>query len=75
MPDVARLTRFRDHRRNFFERKKNMKNEKKKKLIAACILLALFALWTVAVCRVDVQPIGAEGTNVGFARLYAAFSE
>lgn len=50
-----------------------MKNERKKKLIAACILLALFALWTIAVCRVDVQPIGAEGTNVGFARLNGRF--
>ena len=33
------------------------------------LLLAGFALWTWAVCVVDVQPIGPIGSLVGFARL------
>lgn len=31
--------------------------------------LALFALWTAAVSRIDVQPIGPNGSTVGFAAL------
>lgn len=30
-------------------------------------LLAAFALWTLLIQRVDVQPVGQNGTNVGFA--------
>lgn len=32
-------------------------------------LLGAFALWTAAVCQVDVQPIGPRGSEVGFAAL------
>ena len=39
----------------------------KKKLFAGLGLLAAFALWTWAVKTVDVQPIGPEGSCVGFA--------
>ena len=34
-----------------------------------CCLLAAFALWTAAVCCVDVQPIGPLESAVGFAAL------
>lgn len=30
-------------------------------------LLAAFAVWTLAVCAIDVQPIGPDGSSVGFA--------
>ena len=30
-------------------------------------LFAAFALWTAAICRIDVRAIGPEGTSVGFA--------
>ena len=36
-------------------------------------LLAAFALWTAAVCLVDVQPIGPLGSEVGFAALNGWF--
>ena len=36
-------------------------------------LLAAFALWTAAVCLVDVQPIGPLGSGVGFAALNGWF--
>lgn len=39
----------------------------KRKIAVGCILLAAFVLWTAAVCLVDVQPIGPEGSAVGFA--------
>lgn len=36
-------------------------------------LLAAFALWTAAVCLVDVQAIGPRGSTVGLAALNRAF--
>ena len=36
-------------------------------------LLAAFALWTAAVSRIDVRPIGPQGTSVGFAALNGFF--
>lgn len=46
-----------------------MKKTKGKLLGIAGMLLAAFVLWTVAVCRIDVQPIGPNGSSVGFAAL------
>ena len=39
----------------------------KKKLGISALLLTAFALWTAAVCHVDVQTIGPRGSSVGFA--------
>ena len=41
----------------------------KKKFILATALLVVFALWTVALCHIDVQPIGPRESSVGFATL------
>lgn len=41
----------------------------KKKFILAFSLLAAFALWTLALCYIDVQPIGPRESSVGFATL------
>ena len=45
----------------------------KQKLYFATTLLTAFLLWTVAVCLVDVAPIGPQDSAVGFARINDAF--
>ena len=50
-----------------------MKSNAKKYLTLALCLLAVFVLWTVAVCLVNVQPIGPENSAVGFAGINGAF--
>ena len=42
---------------------------KKQKFCIALGLLAAFALWTIAIQGIDVQPIGPRGSAVGFATL------
>ena len=44
-----------------------MKKNGKHELWNGIILLAVFAVWTVLIQSVDVQPIGPNGTEVGFA--------
>ena len=46
-----------------------MKKETKKNFGIAAILLGAFVVWTVAVRLVDVQPIGPQGSAVGFATI------
>jgi len=43
--------------------------KKKSRLMLASGLLAAFAVWTAAVQLIDVQPIGPQGTSVGFAAM------
>lgn len=50
-----------------------MKNQTKRWLCIAAVLLTVFILWTVAVATWDVQPIGPHGSTVGFAALNGAF--
>ena len=50
-----------------------MKKNNTKILSAALGALAAFALWTVLLRFVDVQPIGPDGSRVGFASLNGAF--
>jgi len=45
----------------------------KKKLYISLLFLAAFALWTAAICIVDVQPIGPNCSTVGFAALNRSF--
>ena len=42
---------------------------KKRKFCIALGLLAAFILWTIAISLIDVQPIGPQGSIVGFATL------
>ena len=46
-----------------------MKKRSQKYFMIACILLAAFILWTAAICRIDIQPIGPQESSVGFAAL------
>lgn len=45
----------------------------KRELVVGMALLAAFALWTALIQFVDVQPVGQNGTNVGFATLNTWF--
>ena len=46
-----------------------MKKETKKNFGIAAILFGAFVVWTAAVQLVDVQPIGPQGSAVGFATI------
>lgn len=50
-----------------------MKNRGKRTLTAGVALIVLFVLWTLLILRVDVQPVGQNGTNIGFATLNVWF--
>ena len=49
-----------------------MKKQRVQKLRTASGLFVAFALWTVAVRLIDVQPIGPNGSEVGFSAWNAA---
>ena len=53
----------------------NMKQTKKTYLYIAASLLAAFVLWTAAICTIDVQPIGPNGSSVGFATVNRFFHD
>lgn len=44
-----------------------MMNNWKRIMVAGAVLLAAFVLWTILIMHVDVQPVGQNGTNIGFA--------
>lgn len=50
-----------------------MKKRGKKLLSVGIIMMVAFAIWTVLIQRVDVQPVGQNGTNIGFASLNCWF--
>ena len=49
-----------------------MRIRRKQKLGVAIGLFVAFAVWTAAVCLIDVRPIGPNGSEVGFAAWNAA---
>lgn len=46
-----------------------MNKARKKHLLTGILWLAAFSLWTLAVCRIDLQPLGPYGTMVGLGSL------
>lgn len=52
-----------------------MKKENQNELYAALSLLGAFVLWTVAICFIDVHPIGPNESAVGFAAMNCFFHE
>jgi len=51
----------------------HMKRNGKKYLVIGIMLLALFFIWTVLIQRVDVKPLGQNGTTIGVATLNVWF--
>ena len=50
-----------------------MKKNEKNTLITGVLMLILFAVWTVLIQTVDVQAVGQNGTDIGFAGLNVWF--
>lgn len=44
-----------------------MKQVGKRNLIVGFALIGAFLIWTALILTVDVQPLGQNGTNIGFA--------
>jgi len=47
--------------------------KEKRLLWIGCILIAGFVIWTLLIQAVDVQPLGINGTNIGFATINCWF--
>lgn len=52
-----------------------MKKKEKKLLLLGFLLIVAFVIWTLLVQIVDVQPVGQNGTNVGFATFNSWFHQ
>lgn len=50
-----------------------MQKNGKKNLILGMVSVAAFAVWTLLIQVVDVQPVGQNGTNIGFAAFNVRF--
>ena len=50
-----------------------MKEKGKKVLWLGFVFMVGFAVWTLLVQRVDVQPVGVNGTKIGFATINGWF--
>lgn len=52
-----------------------MKENGKKKLILGSALTVTFVIWTILIQMIDVQPLGQNGTNIGFATFNSLFHQ
>ena len=52
----------------------NMKTKGMKKLISGITFIISFVIWTMLIQIIDVQPIGVNGTNIGFSTLNMWFN-
>lgn len=50
-----------------------MEKTMKKRMLAGAALIALFVLWTFLIQRIDVKPLGQNGTSIGFAAVNTWF--
>ena len=55
--------------------KMKKKNQNQRSLWIMLVALFMFVAWTLALTKVDLQPVGPEGTVVGFATINSAFHE
>ena len=52
-----------------------MKDKGKRLLCAGCTFIVGFAIWTWLIQKVDVQPLGVNGTNIGFSTINCWFHQ
>lgn len=52
-----------------------MKEKGKRLLCIGCVFNIVFIIWTLLIQRVDVRPLGVNGTNIGFATINCWFHE
>ena len=52
-----------------------MEKNWKKQMIAGILLILAFAAWTILIMKVDVQPAGVNGTDIGFAGINTRFHQ
>ena len=52
-----------------------MKEIRRKELLAGIVLLTAFVLWTVLIQHIDVQNVGPNGTEIGFATINVWFHQ
>lgn len=50
-----------------------MKEHGKKGLVAGTVLILGFIMWTVLIMKVDVKPLGVNGTDIGFSAVNTWF--
>lgn len=50
-----------------------MKEKGKRLLMVGGVLIVGFTIWTLLVQKIDVQPLGVKGTNIGFATINCWF--
>ena len=52
-----------------------MKKNRIKEFLPGIMFTAAFAVWTALIQIIDVQPVGQNGTNIGFAALNCRFHQ
>jgi undecaprenyl-diphosphatase len=52
-----------------------MKKNGKRLLFLGSIFIGVFIIWTVLIQKVDVQPLGVNGTNIGFSKINCWFHQ
>ena len=50
-----------------------MRRRSRRGIISGTVLILAFILWTILIQTVDVQPVGVNGTKVGFAAVNTWF--
>ena len=52
-----------------------MKGNGKRLLFLGSVFIVVFVIWTLLIQKVDVQPLGVKGTDIGFATINCWFHE
>ena len=52
-----------------------MEKNRKKVMAAGAALILAFVIWTLLIMKVDVQPVGVNGTDIGFAGINTRFHQ